>query len=241
MRVREVLPSAASAATAQVGLRALNHRPTTVLNHMLGGSPNFVFLHFQGRGDAASLAKTVRNAWDQLGAPRLLKERKAGTAPKLDTKALSEVMELPGTMMSDGMYKIGLSRAHLGATLDGRPLPAGMGAACWVGFAPCECGLTMIMGDTCLLRGELQKAIDTYRRHGIRIVAIHNHQLATNPELIFCHFAGEGEALELARAVHEAWSPLAAPKPPRCTSCSWSARPRRRTPSGVRVRSRRAP
>lgn len=37
----------------------------------------------------------------------------------------------------------------------------------------------MVMGDTCLLRSELQQAIDAYRKHGIRIVAIHNHMLGT--------------------------------------------------------------
>jgi hypothetical protein len=70
----------------------------------------------------------------------------------------------------------------------------------------------MIMGDTCLLRGELQKAIDGYRKNGIRIVAIHNHMLGTNPELIFCHFAAEGDAVELARAVRTVWDPLLPPK-----------------------------
>jgi hypothetical protein len=66
----------------------------------------------------------------------------------------------------------------------------------------------MIMGDTCLLRSELQAAIDGYRKNGIRIVAIHNHLLGSNPELIFCHFAAEGDALQLARAVREVWAPL---------------------------------
>ncbi len=71
----------------------------------------------------------------------------------------------------------------------------------------------MIMGDTCLRREELQQAIDGYRRNGIRIVAIHNHMLGTNPELIFCHFAADGEAVELARAVRGVWESLAPGKP----------------------------
>jgi hypothetical protein len=70
----------------------------------------------------------------------------------------------------------------------------------------------MIMGDTCLLRSELQATIDAYRKHDIRIVAIHNHMLGTDPDLIFCHFAAEGDALELARAVQAAWAPLGARK-----------------------------
>jgi hypothetical protein len=36
--------------------------------------------------------------------------------------------------------------------------------------------------------------------------------LGTNPELIFCHFGAEGEAIQLAKAVREAWTPLMAPK-----------------------------
>lgn len=192
-------------------LRAGGLEVVAIHNHMHGGSPNFVFLHFQGRGDALAMAKTVRSAWDQLGKAHPQPDRKPGAAPAIDGKAISEAMGLPGSMQPDGMYKIGLPRNHLGTTLDGRPLPGGAIPACWVGFAPCECGFTMIMGDTCLLRSELQAAIDAYRRHGIRVVAIHNQTLATDPELIFCHFAGEGDAAELAQAVRDAWTPLMPP------------------------------
>ena len=193
-------------------LRAGKIEIVAVHNHMLGGTPNFIFLHFQGRGDAPSLARTIRKAWDEMKKEHPLPKRAPGDAPKPDWKAVSEIMGLPGTLLEDGMYKIMLPRPQLGTGLDGRPLPAGVGLASWIGFAPCECGLTMIMGDTCLLRGELQKAIDGYRRAGIRIVAIHNHLFGTSPELMFCHFSAEGEAIELARAVREVWAGLAAPK-----------------------------
>jgi hypothetical protein len=181
-------------------------------NHMLGGTPNFIFVHFQGRGQAPALARTIRAAWEEMRKPHPLPERVHATPPKVDWAAVSEAVGRPGKLQSDGMYKIGLPRPHLGTTLDGCPIPAGAVPACWAGFAPCACGLTMLMGDTCLLRGELQKAIDGYRRHGIRVVAIHNHMLDTKPELIFCHFAAEGDALELARAVHAVWADLAPPK-----------------------------
>jgi hypothetical protein len=193
-------------------LRAGAIEVVAIHNHMLGGSPNFIFLHFQGRGSPATLARTIREAWDEMGKDHPLPKREAGEAPKPDWKAVSDAMGRPGTLLDDGMYKIVLPRPQLGTTLDGRPLAPGAIPACWVGFAPCECGLTMVMGDTCLLRSELQSAIDGYRKQGIRIVAIHNHVLGTSPELAFCHFAAEGEALELARAVRAVWSALEAPK-----------------------------
>jgi Domain of Unknown Function (DUF1259) len=193
-------------------LRAGKVEIVAIHNHMLGGSPAFVFLHFQGRGDALALARTIRRAWDQLGKPHPLPERKPAAAPHVDGAAIAAALGLTGAMTADGMFKVVLARPQLGTALDGRPLPGGAIPACWVGFAPCECGLTMIMGDTCLLRRELQDAIDGYRRNGIRIVAIHNHTAGTDPELFFCHFAAEGDSVELARAVRSVWSSLGPPK-----------------------------
>jgi hypothetical protein len=193
-------------------LRAGKMEIVAIHNHMLGGTPNFIFLHFQGKGEALGLARTIRKAWDEMQKEHALPKRAHAEAPKPDWKAISEIVGLPGALQEDGMYKITLPRPQLGTGLDGRTLPAGVGLACWVGFAPCECGLTMIMGDTCLLRTELQRAIDGYRRAGIRIVAIHNHVLGSTPEVIFCHFSAEGDAAELARAIRENWSGLIPPK-----------------------------
>jgi hypothetical protein len=177
-------------------------------NHMLGGEPNFIFLHFQARGEATGIARTIRRAWDEMKKPQPRPERKPGTAPKPDWKAVSDAMGLRGSPQPDGMFKVSLPRPNLGTALDGTRLPAGVGLACWVGFAPCECGLTKVMGDTCLRRSELQAAIDGYRKAGIEIIAIHNHMLGTDPELIFCHFGAEGDAVALARGVAAVWAPL---------------------------------
>jgi hypothetical protein len=191
-------------------LRKGNLEVVAIHNHMLGGSPNFIFLHFQGTGDPVDMAKAIRAAWDQMGKQPPVETPASATPPAPDWKAITEVLGLPGALQKDGMYKVGLPRPQLGTAIDGQNLPAGVGLACWVGFSPCACGRTMIMGDTCLLRSELQQAIDAYRKHGIRIVAIHNHMLGTKPELIFCHFAAEGDAMELARAVSAVWAPLRA-------------------------------
>jgi hypothetical protein len=193
-------------------LRAGAIEVVAVHNHMLGGDPNFIFVHFQGRGESASLAKTIRSAWDRMGKDYPLPERPKKSLPKPDWKAVSEKMGRAGVLQEDGMFKVVLPRPQIGTTLDGKSIPAGAVPACWVGFAPCECGLTMVMGDTCLLRSELQQVIDGYRKRGIRIVAIHNHMHGTHPELIFCHFSAEGDALELAAAVGKVWEPLTPPR-----------------------------
>jgi hypothetical protein len=190
-------------------LRKGNLEVVAIHNHMLGGSPNFIFLHFQGAGTALEMAKAIHAAWDQMGKQPPVEAPATATPPAPDWKAVSDAMGRPGTLQKDGMYKVGMPRPQLGTAIDAQSLPAGVGLACWVGFSPCACGRTMIMGDTCLLRSELQEAIDGYRKQGIRIVAIHNHMLGTKPELMFCHFAGEGDAVELARSVSAVWAQLA--------------------------------
>ena len=73
-------------------LRSGGIEVVAIHNHMLGGEPAFIFLHFQARGDAAALARTIRRAWDEMERPHHLPERKAARAPTVDWKAVSEAI-----------------------------------------------------------------------------------------------------------------------------------------------------
>src|SRR5439155_22848444 len=46
-------------------LRAGGVEVVAVHNHMLGDDPRVIFLHFEGRGDAVALARTIRAAWGE--------------------------------------------------------------------------------------------------------------------------------------------------------------------------------
>src|SRR5687768_11854845 len=81
-------------------------------NHMLGGTPNFIFLHFQGKGDAVALAKPIRAAWDEMEKGHAFEKRRAAKAPQPDWKAVSTAIGLPGAMTEDGMFKVLLPRPH---------------------------------------------------------------------------------------------------------------------------------
>jgi hypothetical protein len=106
-------------------LRSGGLEVVAIHNHMLGGTPNFIFLHFQGRGSGVALAAPIRKAWDEMKKAHPLPKRERGKAPTPDWKAVSDALGRPGTVLDDGMHKFGLARPHLGTTLDGRPIPAG--------------------------------------------------------------------------------------------------------------------
>jgi len=195
-------------------LRAGDIEVVAIHNHMLGDEPRLVFLHFQGRGEARKLASSIRRAWDVLG-----KAKPADEAPEMsgarepDWRAVSEILGRSGPPAKEGVYKVTLPRTDLEVALDGQALVPGAGLACWAAFYACPCGKTMVMGDTCVQRSELQKVIDAFRGHRIQITGLHNHFLGQTGSVMFLHFEGEGEPLAMARGVRAAWDALGMPKP----------------------------
>ncbi len=76
---------------------------------------------------------------------------------------------------------------------------AGMGVTTWGAFAGTD-DHAVVDGDFACLPGELQPTLKTLRRHGINIVAIHNHMEDEEPRVIFLHYWGVGSTTKLAKA-----------------------------------------
>src|SRR5205085_2302936 len=85
-----------------------------------------IFMHFQGRGQAVALAKTIRRAWDELGRPKPPELPAQGPAPTPDWEVVAKILGRPGTAAKDGTYKVTLPRSDLSLALDGQALPAGV-------------------------------------------------------------------------------------------------------------------
>jgi hypothetical protein len=195
-------------------LRAGGIEVVALHNHMIGEQPSLLFLHFQGKGEAPSLAKALKRAFDELGKPKPeTPAQGADGAKAVDAKKIAEILGRPDPTVKEGVYKATLPRSDLAVELDGQRLPPGVGLACWAAFASCPCGKTMVMGDTCVRRDELQGAIDALRKGGIAVTGIHNHMLGTSDQVLFMHFEGEGTDESLAHAVRGAWDALAVSKP----------------------------
>ena len=57
------------------------------------------------------------------------------------------------------------------------------------------------MGDLVLLPDELNPVIAKLRSSGFEITAVHNHLMNETPHLIYTHYHGHGNAVELAKAL----------------------------------------
>jgi hypothetical protein len=195
-------------------LRAGGIEVVALHNHMTAESPRLFFLHFQGRGTVASLARTFRKAIDACGkfAPHFALER--SPKPVVDWAAVEKVIGSKPAAFESGVMRFATPRKDLSVTIDGSPFLPGMGLGSWAAFHRCECGKTMVMGDTCTTRGELQKAIDALRAGGMSITAIHNHILGGSKEVMFMHYEGEGNALVLAKGIRACWDVLGKSREP---------------------------
>lgn len=117
---------------------------------------------------------------------------------------IAQIFGKKGTLSGDGVYKTTFPRTDLRVTLNGAPVPVGMGLTSWAAFTRMPDRRYMVMGDTVLLAAEINKVVDALRTGGIEVVAVHNHMAGERPGIYFLHYQGFGEAAALARTIHRA-------------------------------------
>jgi hypothetical protein len=59
-----------------------------------------------------------------------------------------------------------------------------------------------------MLEREVTPTLKALRSHGLNVVAIHNHMIETEPEIIFLHYWGRGPADGLAAGFRAALDQL---------------------------------
>jgi hypothetical protein len=69
-------------------------------------------------------------------------------------------------------------------------------------------GRALCLGETVILTREINPFISKLRKHGIKVTALHNHWLFTNPNIWFIHYEKIERPLAFARAVRDAKSVL---------------------------------
>ena len=190
-------------------LRAGGFEVVALHNHMSAEDPRLFYLHFQTMGKTADLGKTFKNVLDVLGHGTAVTPATNVGKPKLDADALAAVFGGKPQVFPSGVLKFSSPRKDLNVTVDGMKFTPAMGLGSWAAFNACECGQTMVMGDTCCTRTDLQGAIDAYRKAGIHITSIHNHVLGASQEVMFMHYEGESDSLVLAKGIKACWDGLA--------------------------------
>lgn len=174
---------------------------TALHNHFFWEQPRVMFMHVGGKGDEAALAAAVGKVFAALRAtaggkgevPRAAIDPAKST---LDGAAIDEIVGAKGET-AQGVHKIVVGRKVM---VDGHVMGKAMGVNTWAAFAGSS-AQAVVDGDFAMREAELQGVLKALRRHGIRVVAIHNHMTTEIPRIVFLHYWGVGPAANLARGV----------------------------------------
>jgi hypothetical protein len=173
-------------------------------NHLVGESPHVMYMHFDGHGDAAKLARTLHDALALTKTPMGAAPPPPSTPPSIDlpTADLDRIIGRPGKI-AGGTYQFAVPRAEK-IMEHGAEVPPSMGMAIPLNFQPTGNGHAAITGDFVLLASEVNPVIRILRRGGIAVTALHSHMLEESPRLFFMHFWANDDAKKLATTLRAA-------------------------------------
>jgi len=177
-------------------------------NHLIGESPHVMYMHFDGHGDAATLARTLHDALALTKTPMGAMPPPPPTPPAIDlpTADLDRIIGAAGKI-AGGTYQFAVPRAEK-IMEHGTEVPPSMGMAIPLNFQPAGNGRAAITGDFVLLASEVNPVIRILRRGGIAVTAVHSHMLEETPRLFFMHFWAVDDATKLATTLRAALDTL---------------------------------
>jgi len=184
---------------------------TALHNHLLGASPNTMYLHINAVGKEADIARAIRRALESSKTPLDTAPAAPAAAFELDTAALAKALGYSGRV-NGGVYAVGVARSEK-IMENGHEVPSSMGLATSINFQPTGGGKAAITGDFVMIGSEVNPVIRALRESGISIAALHSHLIGETPQLYFMHFWANDDALKLARGLSAAIAKTNSVKP----------------------------
>ena len=177
-------------------------------NHFFWEEPRIYYMHLHGHGKPADLAKQIKPALDLIGKKPSQPAAKPASNPAttLDTAKIARIVGHDGEQ-SGAVYKITIGRDDLKLKVMGATINARMGLNTWAAFYGTNDNAA-IAGDVAMLGNEVTPVLKALRSHGLDVVAIHNHMIDTQPNVIFLHYWGQGKADDLANGFKAALDQL---------------------------------
>jgi hypothetical protein len=191
-------------------LQSAGIQQTAIHNHVLHETPRVMYMHVEGHGDAAQLAKSLHDALAVTKLPAATPS-KPSELSGLDQNQIEQALGRQGKVHG-GVLQVSVPRGEM-ITEDGMEIPPSMGTATALNFQPTGGGKAAITGDFVLIASEVNPVIRVLTDNGIAVTALHSHMLTESPRLFFMHFWANDDGVKLAKALHDALSKTNGAKP----------------------------
>src|ERR1043165_8984123 len=120
-----------------------------------------------------------------------------------DWKAVEQALGKSGSMQPGDVYKVSFPRSDLKVTAGGVELKPALALGTWVAFKRMG-DMTIVMGDLVLTENEVTPVLSKLQQGGVETTALHNHVLNESPRVMYMHVHAMGDAVTIAKAIHDA-------------------------------------
>src|SRR5262245_48331621 len=127
-----------------------------------------------------------------------------------DWKAVEQALGKSGQVQAGDVFRVGMPRTDLAVTVKGVPVKAGFALGSYAAFKQVG-DHAMVMGDLVLLDQEVPAVMSGLMAGGLEITAVHNHLNEMSPHVMYMHYEGHGDAVQLAKALRQALSASGTP------------------------------
>ena len=178
---------------------------TAIHNHFVRNRPNVMYMHIDGKGDAASLAKSVKAIFDKVKESRGKDPKESKVDSVINSLNIAHLDSIVGYKgeMSKGVYKYTIGRPDVVLREHGIPVSTFMGFNTWAAWQGTP-EKAAVAGDFTMLENEVAPVIKALVENKIEVVAVHNHMVHENPRIFFLHYWGVGNADQLAKGLKAA-------------------------------------
>ena len=127
-----------------------------------------------------------------------------------DWKAVEQALGKSGQLQPGDVFRVGMPRTDLAVTVKGVPVKAGFALGSYAAFKQVG-DRAMVMGDLVLLDPEVPAVMSGLFSGGLEVTAVHNHLNEMSPHVMYMHYEGHGDAVQMAQALRQALSASGTP------------------------------
>ena len=155
-------------------------------------------------------SRVSRRALTVLGLVAIMGTPIAAYAADPDWKAVEQALGKPGQLQAGDVFRVGMPRTDLNVTVRGVPVKPGFALGSYAAFKQAG-DHTMVMGDLVLLDAEVPAVMSGLFANDLEVTAVHNHLNEMVPHVMYMHYEGRGDAVQLAKGLHTALAASATP------------------------------
>ena len=155
-------------------------------------------------------SRMLKHAMVLLGLAVIVGTPGLALAADPDWKAVEQALGKSGGMQPGDVFRIGMPRTDLAVTVKGVPVKAGFALGSYAAFKQVG-DQSMVMGDLVLLDQEVPAVMSGLFSGGLEVTAVHNHLNEMSPHVMYMHYEGHGDAVQMAKALRQALSASGTP------------------------------